>query len=301
MNNIKYLYPKAPLLNINNLPFKKLASGKVREIFDLGDTYLMVATDRISAFDVVFNEGIPGKGILLTKISLFWFQQLEAITPHHLIDNHEKRCEELEKEYPQLLGRIMIVKKLKPLSIEVILRGYLAGSAWKDYQENQSVLGYELTNNLLENSQLDSPIFTPTTKAQTGHDIPISISKAKDLIGIDILNIIQKKGLEIFNFASDLLNKNGLILADTKFEFGIDDHRNVYLIDEVLTPDSSRYWFKKSYISGQQQDPLDKQLIRDYLEGLDWNKKHPAPKLPDKVLTETIKRYETAYNLITSI
>ena len=300
MTNIKHLYPTVPLLNINNLPFKKVASGKVREIFDLGDTFLMVATDRISAFDVVFNEGIPGKGILLTQISLFWFQQLETITRHHLVDRHSERCEELTKEYPELLGRIMIVKKLNPLSIEVIVRGYLAGSAWNDYQMNQSVLGHELPNNLLEGSQLNTPIFTPTTKAQTGHDIPISISKSQELIGKDILNQVQSKGLEIFNYASNLLGQRGLILADTKYEFGLDGDENVYLIDEVLTPDSSRYWFKKGHMPGQQQEPLDKQFIRDYLGDMDWDKKPPAPKLPDYVLSETLKRYETAYNLITS-
>ena len=294
-------YPEKPLLSIDYLPFPKVASGKVREIFDLEDAYLMIATDRISAFDVVFNEGLRGKGILLTQMSLYWFDQLSSITRHHLVENHEDRCKAISKEFPELNGRMMIVKKLKPLSIEAIVRGYLAGSAWKDYQKNQTILGYELPTGLVESSRLEQPLFTPTTKAQSGHDIPISVNKAKELIGHSVLDEVQELSLEIFNFATKRLSECGLILADTKFEFGLDENNQIFLIDEVLTPDSSRYWFKENYVVGEPQDPVDKQFIRDYLNTIDWDKRPPAPALPSSVTEETLKRYEKAFQLITSL
>lgn len=294
-------YPDKPLLSIEHLPFPKVASGKVREIFDLGDSYLMVATDRISAFDVVFKEGLSGKGILLTQMSLYWFDQLAPITRHHLVENHQDRCKVISDKYPELTGRMMIVKKLKPLCIEAIVRGYLAGSAWKDYQKNQTILGYELPLNLLESSRLEQPLFTPTTKAQSGHDIPISVNKAKELIGDSILVQVQELSLDIFKFATKQLDQCGLILADTKFEFGLDEDNQLYLIDEVLTPDSSRYWFKENYVEGEAQEPVDKQFIRDYLNSIAWDKRPPAPPLPSSVTQETLARYEKAYQLITSI
>lgn len=294
-------YPDKPLLSIDHLPFPKVAIGKVREIFDLGDAYLMVATDRISAFDVVFKEGLSGKGILLTQMSLYWFDQVSSITRHHLVDNHENRCKILCNKHPELTGRIMIVKKLKPLSIEAIVRGYLAGSAWKDYQQNQTIFGYELQAGLVESSKLDQPLFTPTTKAQSGHDIPISVSKAKELIGDSILEQVQELSISIFEYATKQLDRCGLILADTKFEFGVDEDNQIYLIDEVLTPDSSRYWFKENYTEGEPQEPVDKQFIRDYLNTIDWDKRPPAPPLPSSVTQETLKRYEKAYQLITSL
>lgn len=294
-------YPEKPLLSIEHLPFPKIASGKVREIFDLEDAYLMIATDRISAFDVVFSEGLSGKGILLTQMSLYWFDQLSSMTRHHLVENHEDRCKIISDEFPELTGRMMIVKKLKPLSIEAIVRGYLAGSAWNDYQKNQTILGYELPAGLVESSQLEQPLFTPTTKAQSGHDIPISVNKAKELIGHSILENVQDLSLNIFQFATKQLDRCGLILADTKFEFGLDEKNQIYLIDEVLTPDSSRYWFKENYVEGEAQDPVDKQFIRDYLNTIDWDKRPPAPALPSSVINETLKRYEKAYQLITSM
>lgn len=298
---MKSAYPDKALLKIEHLPFPKVASGKVREIFDLGDSFLMVATDRISAFDVVFNEGLSGKGILLTQISLYWFKRLTSIKRHHLVDDHEARCSVLTERYPELKGRIMVVKKLKPLSIEAIVRGYLAGSAWSDYQKNHSILDHELPHNLLESARLEKALFTPTTKAQSGHDIPISHNKAKDLIGAGIFDQVHQLSLSIFREASDLLQECGLILADTKFEFGLDENGQVFLIDEVLTPDSSRYWFKEHYQEGTKQDPVDKQFIRDYLNRIDWNKKPPAPQLPESVLKETLERYESAYQLITGL
>jgi phosphoribosylaminoimidazole-succinocarboxamide synthase len=294
-------YPDKPLLSIENLPFPKIASGKVREIFDLEDAYLMIATDRISAFDVVFNEGLSGKGILLTQISLYWFSQLSSMTRHHLVENHEERCKIISDQFPELTGRMMIVRKLKPLCIEAIVRGYLAGSAWSDYQKNQTILGYELPAGFSESSRLDHPLFTPTTKAQSGHDIPISVNKAKELIGHSVLDEVQELSLNIFEHATKQLDRCGLILADTKFEFGLDDDNQIYLIDEVLTPDSSRYWFKDNYVEGEPQDPVDKQFIRDYLNTIEWDKRPPAPDLPASVINETLKRYEKAYQLITSL
>lgn len=297
---MKVNYPDKPLLNFDYLPFPKIATGKVREVFDLGDSYLMVASDRISAFDVVFNEGLCGKGILLTQLSLFWFEKIGQFVRHHLVEDHDERVEALVSKCPELAGRIMIVKKLKPLKIEAIVRGYLAGSAWMDYSKTQSILGYDLPNNLRESSQLPRPLFTPTTKAQTGHDIPISLKKAGEIVGEATLERVKGLSLEIFNFASKKAEKRGLILADTKFEFGLDDAGELYLIDEILTPDSSRYWFKDSYVEGVGQDPVDKQFIRNYLNTLEWDKKPPAPKLPDSVLSETLARYEKAYACITN-
>ena len=294
-------YHKKPLLSIDNLPFTKVARGKVREIFDLEDAYLLVASDRISAFDVVFNEGLSGKGILLTQISLYWFDKLASITRHHLVKDHKTRCKIISDQFPELTGRIMIVKKLKPLTIEAIVRGYLSGSAWKDYQKNQTILGYELPSDLMESSRLERPLFTPTTKAQTGHDIPISVNKAKELIGHSILEKVEELSLNIFDYATKQLEQCGLILADTKFEFGLDEDNQIYLIDEVLTPDSSRYWFRNDYVEGEAQKPVDKQFIRDYLNTIDWDKRPPAPDLPSSVIKETLKRYEKAYQLITSI
>ena len=294
-------YPEKPLLSIDHLPFTKVARGKVREIFDLEDAYLMIATDRISAFDVVFNEGLSGKGILLTQMSLYWFDRLASITRHHLVEDHQARCKIISDQFPELTGRIMIVKKLKPLTIEAIVRGYLAGSAWKDYQKNQTILGYELPSDLMESSRLEQPLFTPTTKAQSGHDIPISVNKAKELIGHSILEKVEELSLNIFDYATKQLEQCGLILADTKFEFGLDEDNQIYLIDEVLTSDSSRYWFKDNYVEGEPQEPVDKQFIRDYLNSIDWDKRPPAPDLPNSVIQETLKRYEKAYQLITSL
>lgn len=295
---MKFTYPEKPLLSVDYLPFTKVATGKVREVFDLEDAYLMVASDRISAFDVVFNEGLSGKGILLTQLSLYWFEQIGGFVQHHLVENHSERVKELVNKHPELNGRIMVVKKLKPLKIEAIVRGYLAGSAWLDYKKTQSILGYDLPNNLLESSQLPRPLFTPTTKAQTGHDIPISLNKAGEIVGKEVLDKVEALSLKIFNFASEKVQRSGLILADTKFEFGLDDQGNLFLIDEVLTPDSSRYWFKENYVEGIGQDPVDKQFIRNYLNAQNWDKKPPAPKLPESVLSETLKRYEKAYSFI---
>ena len=187
-------------------------------------------------------------------------------------------------------------QKLKPLSIEAIVRGYLAGSAWKDYQRNQTILGYELPAGLVESSRLEQPLFTPTTKAQSGHDIPISVNKAKELIGHSVLDKVQELSLEIFDLASKHLSQCGLILADTKFEFGLDEYNKIYLIDEVLTPDSSRYWFKENYVVGEPQDPVDKQFIRDYLNTIDWDKRPPAPALPDFVTQETLSDTKRPFN-----
>lgn len=291
-------YPDKPLLSIENLPFPKVASGKVREIFDLGDAYLMIATDRISAFDVVFNEGLSGKGILLTQMSLYWFSQLSSMTRHHLVENHHDRCEKISDKFPELTGRMMIVKKLKPLTIEAIVRGYLAGSAWSDYQKNQTILGYELPSGLVESSRLEHPLFTPTTKAQSGHDIPISVNKAKELIGHSILEQVQELSLNIFEFATKQLDQCGLILADTKFEFGLDNQGNLILMDEILTPDSSRFWDADLYKIGTSPQSFDKQFLRDWLESIDWNKQPPPPPLPSDVIEMTKQKYQHVQHLL---
>jgi phosphoribosylaminoimidazole-succinocarboxamide synthase len=275
-----------------------VASGKVREIFDLGDALLMVATDRVSAFDVIMAEGLAGKGVLLTQISLYWFEQAARLTPHHLVDNHAERLEALAREFPELKGRSMIVQKLKPLPIEAVVRGYLSGSGWKDYQSRGQLFEYPLPQGLLESSQLQQPLFTPTTKAASGHDMPIDCADAALLIGADLFEQVKAMSLALYKMGQEHAAAANIILADTKFEFGTDGAGNLYLIDEILTPDSSRYWPKCSYAPGGPQPSYDKQFIRDYLESLDWDKMPPPPNLPDSVLDGTLNRYLEAYKSI---
>ncbi|MFO8026489.1 MAG: phosphoribosylaminoimidazolesuccinocarboxamide synthase, partial [Opitutales bacterium] len=272
-----------------------LTKGKVREVFDLGDALLMVATDRVSAFDVIMNEGLPGKGVLLTQISLYWFQQAAALTAHHLVDHHAERVRELGKSFPELEHRSMIVKKLKPLPIEAVVRGYLSGSGWKDYRDNGKLFEYELPEGLVESSRLPRPLFTPTTKAASGHDMPIDCAEAAGLIGEALFQRVHDLSLALYQMGVDRVAPAGILLADTKFEFGTDEAGELFLIDEVLTPDSSRYWPKSEYRPGGPQPSYDKQFVRDYLESLDWDKTPPPPKLPDEVLEGTLKRYVEAY------
>ena len=283
---------------MEGLPFPKVASGKVREIFDLGDALLMVATDRVSAFDVIMAEGLAGKGVLLTQISLYWFEQAARLTPHHLVDNHAERLEALAQEFPELKGRSMIVQKLKPLPIEAVVRGYLSGSGWKDYQSRGQLFEYPLPQGLLESSQLQQPLFTPTTKAASGHDMPIDCADAALLIGADLFEQVKAMSLALYKMGQEHAAAANIILADTKFEFGTDGAGNLYLIDEILTPDSSRYWPKCSYAPGGPQPSYDKQFIRDYLESLEWDKMPPPPNLPDSVLDGTLNRYLEAYKSI---
>ena len=291
--------PNEALLKVEGLPYPLVAAGKVREVFDMGDALLMVATDRVSAFDVVMNEGLAGKGILLTQISLCWFARARAITQHHLVDEHAARIAVLGAQYPELQYRSMIVKKLKPLPIEAVVRGYLSGSGWKAYNETGRLFEYELPGGLEESSQLPEPLFTPTTKVASGHDMPIDCADAAKLIGEELFQRVHDLSIELYKMGVEGAEAADVILADTKFEFGTDASGALYLIDEILTPDSSRYWPKASYAPGGAQPSYDKQFVRDYLESLDWDKTPPPPTLPDEVLAGTLDRYIEAFHKIT--
>lgn len=294
-DRLPFSLPDVPLLKVEGLPYPLVAAGKVREIFDMGDALLMVATDRVSAFDVIMNEGLPGKGALLTQISLYWFEQVGARVRHHLVENHAERIAELAQSFPELAHRSMIVKKLKPLPIEAVVRGYLSGSGWKAYQSTGQLFEYALPAGLQESSQLPEPLFTPTTKAASGHDMPIDCVDAAKLIGEDLFQEVHALSIELYEMGVARADSANIILADTKFEFGTDAEGNLYLIDEVLTPDSSRYWPKGSYAPGGAQPSFDKQFVRDFLEGLDWDKTPPPPALPEDVLAGTLERYVEAY------
>jgi phosphoribosylaminoimidazole-succinocarboxamide synthase len=279
-----------------NLPgVKKLKSGKVREVFDLGDRLLFVASDRISAFDVIMPNGIPRKGEVLTQISYFWFAQTESFQPNHLLSRaNEPLPKNLLPFADKIARRSMIVKKCQPLAIECVVRGYLAGSGWKEYQKSQTVCGIKLPPGLKESSELPEPIFTPATKAETDHDENISFDEARKIVGDEIAEQACAASLKIYNFARDYARKRGIIIADTKFEFGLFEGKLI-LIDEVLTPDSSRFWPADKYMPGRGQPSFDKQFVRDYLEALDWNKTPPGPKLPDDVVAKTSAKYLEAY------
>ena len=288
-----------PLLQLELAGIQKLKSGKVREIFDLGDRFLFVASDRISAFDVIMPNGIPRKGEVLTQISYFWFAQSESFQPNHLISHAGDPLPEKLKPFAgKLNGRSMVVKKAKPLAIECVVRGYLAGSGWKEYKQSQSVCGIKLPAGLKDGSELPEPVFTPATKAETGHDENISFEEAAKIVGNDIAERARSASLKIYNFARDYARKRGIIIADTKFEFGLMDGQLI-LIDEVLTPDSSRFWPADQYQPGKSQPSFDKQFVRDYLETLDWDKTPPGPIIPEDVVTKTTAKYLEAYERIT--
>lgn len=275
--------------------------GKVRDIYDLGDHLLMVATDRISAFDVVMPNPIPDKGKILTQISLFWFEIMKPILPNHVITANVDDYPEICRPYAEVLrDRSMLVKKAKPLPIECIVRGYISGSGWKDYQTSGGICGIKLPGGLKESDKLPEPVFTPSTKADSGlHDINIDFEKTVEKIGKPLAEKVRKISLEIYNKGADLAYKKGIIIADTKFEFGLlnDD---LILIDEVLTPDSSRFWPQPSYQPGGAQKSFDKQYLRDYLISINWNKKPPAPSLPQYVITNTRDKYQEAYHQLTN-
>ena len=297
--DLPFPMPKQALQKVECLPYPRVAKGKVREVFDMGDSLLMVATDRVSAFDVVMEEGLAGKGILLTQISLYWFAQAGAITQHHLVKDHTARIAELGRDYPELRYRSMIVKKLTPLPIEAVVRGYLSGSGWKAYQESGKLFEYDLPSDLQESSQLPQPLFTPTTKAASGHDMPIDCTDGAKLIGENPFQRIHDLSIELYQMGVERADTADIILADTKFEFGTDAEGQIHLIDEILTPDSSRYWSKNTYQPGGAQPSYDKQFVRDYLESLEWDKAPPAPALPANVLAGTLDRYIEAYVKIT--
>jgi phosphoribosylaminoimidazole-succinocarboxamide synthase len=300
-DSLPFPLPAEPLLQVQGLPYPLVASGKVRDVFDLGDALLMVASDRVSAFDVIMHEGLAGKGVLLTQISLYWFARAAAITPHHLVDEHAARIVELGKAHPELEHRSMIVKKLKPLPIEAVVRGYLSGSGWKAYQETGKLFEYRLPKGLQDSSQLQKALFTPTTKVASGHDMPIDCADAGKLIGEELFQRVHDLSIALYQMGVERAEAANLILADTKFEFGLDEAGELYLIDEILTPDSSRYWPREGYAPGGAQPSFDKQFVRDYLESLDWDKTPPPPALPEAVLAGTLQRYIEAYTTIVSI
>ena len=270
--------------------------GKVRDVYDLGDYLLMVATDRISAFDVVMPNPIPDKGKILNQISLFWFEIMKPVLPNHVITANVDNYPEICRPYAETLrDRSMLVKKAKPLPIECIVRGYISGSGWKDYQTSGSVCGIKLPEGLKESDKLPAPVFTPSTKADSGlHDVNIDFEKTVEKVGKPLAEKVRKISLEIYNIGADLAYKKGIIIADTKFEFGLLDN-DLILIDEVLTPDSSRFWPQPSYQPGGAQKSFDKQYLRDYLLSINWNKKPPSPSLPQYVITNTRDKYKEAY------
>ncbi len=288
-----------PLLQLELPGLKKVKSGKVREVFDLGDRLLFVATDRISAFDCIMPNGIPRKGEVLTQISHFWFEQTASFQPNHLLArSSDPLPPALQPFASQLQGRSMIVKKAQPLAIECVVRGYLAGSGWKEYRQSGTVCGIKLPAGLQESSPLPEPIFTPATKAETGHDENISFEQAANIVGAGIAQAARDASLKIYKFARDYARMRGIIIADTKFEFGIMDGQLI-LIDEVLTPDSSRFWPADVYAPGKGQPSFDKQFVRDYLETLDWDKNPPAPPLPPEVVAKSQAKYLEAYERLT--
>ncbi|MBW1850097.1 MAG: phosphoribosylaminoimidazolesuccinocarboxamide synthase [Deltaproteobacteria bacterium] len=277
-----------------------LKRGKVRDVYEIEDQLLIVASDRISAFDVVMDAPIPDKGKILTDISLFWFNLLAPIVENHLISTDPTEYPEVCRKYrKQLMGRSMLVKKTEPLKVECIVRGYLSGSGWKEYLSNGSVCGIPLPDGLKESEKLPEPIFTPSTKAEEGmHDENISFEKAVDIVGEEIAQKVRRISLEIYEFGRALADEKGIIVADTKFEFGVKDGRLI-LIDEVLTPDSSRFWPVDEYRAGGPQKSFDKQFLRDYLAEINWPKQPPPPKLPIEVIEKTREKYLEALEKLT--
>ena len=277
-----------------------LKRGKVRDIYELEDHLLLVATDRLSAFDVILPDPIPDKGKILNKISLFWFEQMNSLVPNHVISSEVSEYPEVCRQYADILeGRSMLVRKAEPLPIECIVRGYISGSGWKDYQETGSICGIKLPQGLTESDRLPEPIFTPSTKAEVGeHDANIDFKTAAGLIGNELAEKIKSLSVAIYKKGAELANNKGIIIADTKFEFGKVGNE-IILIDEVLTPDSSRFWPKASYIPGGPQQSFDKQYVRDYLISINWDKKPPAPKLPEDVIQNTRDKYLEALNRLT--
>ena len=288
----------SPALLQSDLPFP-VRRGKVRDVYDLGDMLLIVASDRISAFDCVMPNGIPGKGAVLTALSHFWFDKFAGQFPNHLISTEpEKFSQELSMFADQLQGRSMLVKRAKVVPIECVARGYLAGSGWKEYKASQSVCGIPLPPGLRQCDKLPHPIFTPATKEESGHDINISFEQAADLVGDEVISELRDRTLSLYTQAADYAASRGVIIADTKFEFGVLQD-TLILIDEVLTPDSSRFWPANQYAPGRDQPSYDKQFVRNWLETQTWDKAPPAPALPPQVIEGTRRRYVEAYELLT--
>jgi phosphoribosylaminoimidazole-succinocarboxamide synthase len=281
--------------------FTPAKQGKVRDIFDLGDQLIIVATDRLSAFDVVLPDGIPKKGKVLTQISAFWFAHMADSVRNHVVTTDVREFPEPYRSAPEVFGgRSMLVRKTKPLSVECIVRGYLSGSGWNDYRKTQSVCGIALPGGLRESDKLPEPLFTPSTKAEIGvHDENISYDDVVKVVGEKVGRKIRELSLTIYARGAEYAARKGIIIADTKFEFGLDDDGSVIWIDEALTPDSSRFWPVDQYKPGGAQPSFDKQFVRDYLLSLHWNKKPPAPRLPEEVVKTTSRKYEEALELLT--
>ena len=289
-----------------DLPLPLFIRGKVRDTYDLGNQLLLIATDRLSAFDVVLPCGIPGKGLVLNQLSIFWFKQTAELIPNHLLEAvDDVHCldtyipEEHRFSYPSYLsGRSMVVKKAKRIPVECVVRGYISGSAWAEYQQYGTISGLPIQRGLQESQELPEPLFTPTTKAETGHDQPLTMDEMKKLVGEALAEEISEKSLAIYSYAREYARERGIIIADTKMEFGLDNDKLI-LIDELLTPDSSRIWDTDLYKIGQSQPSYDKQPVRDWLIESGWNKEPPAPMLPPEVIEATTKRYEQAYERLT--
>jgi phosphoribosylaminoimidazole-succinocarboxamide synthase len=289
-----------PVYETNLKGITLLNRGKVRDIYDLGETLLIVATDRISAFDVIMPNPIPGKGRILTEISRFWFEKTKSIIDNHVIATRVSDFPQILRSYEDILeARSMIVRKAEPLPVECIVRGYLSGSGWKSYKETGTICGIELPAGLTESARLPEPIFTPSTKEELGaHDINIGFEKAAALIGRDTAEKVRKTSIALYMRGVEIAEQRGIIIADTKFEFGLCNGELI-LIDEVLTPDSSRFWPKQTYRPGGPQKSFDKQYLRDYLLSIDWNKTPPAPELPQEVIDNTLQKYTDALNRLT--
>lgn len=291
--------PKEVLISTDFKDLKLFKRGKVRDVYDLGDKLLIISTDRISCFDVVLPCGIPYKGEVLNRLSRFWFEFIKDIIPNHLITcDVNQYPAELKKYKDTLLGRSMLVLKTKPLAVECVVRGYLSGSGWKEYKEKQTVCAIQLPPGLLESDKLPEVLFTPSTKADTGHDINVSQKYTEELVGSDIALKLKNISIAIYKKASAYALSKGIIIADTKFEFGLSSDK-IILIDEALTPDSSRFWPKNQYKPGKSQPSFDKQFVRDYLESLSWDKNPPAPSLPEDIIDKTSQKYLEAYRKLT--
>ena len=284
----------------------------MRDVYEIDDYLLIIATDRVSAFDVVLPNGIPDKGRILTQISIYWFNQMKDIMENHIVATDVKDYPEVLHKYKDILeGRSMLVKKAKPMPVECIVRGYLSGSGWKEYKKSGTVCGIRLPEGLVESSRIDEPIFTPSTKAEEGHDINISFDEMRKIVGDDTANKLRDTSIRVYKKAREMAEKRGIIIADTKMEFGITEgskgqrvkgsknEGKLILIDEILTPDSSRFWSMKDYKPGKSQDSFDKQVVRDYLLTLDWNQTYPGPKLPDEIVERTAARYREILGILT--
>ena len=290
------MLPATPLLETRLDGLAPQRQGKVRDIYEVDDVLLMVATDRISAFDYVLGSGIPDKGKVLTQLSTFWFNKTRGIAPNHLLETDARRYPAQLARYTEILaGRSMLVRKTEPVPVECVARGYLSGSGWKDYVATGAVCGVRLPPGLLESDRLPEPIFTPATKATSGHDMNISEAEAGRLIGAKLLERLRSLTMELYACGAAHAEGCGILLADTKFEFGLTTDGQILLIDEVMTPDSSRYWPKDEYNPGRAQPSFDKQFVRDYLEQIRWNKQPPVPSLPDDVVARTREKYVEAF------